>query len=198
MSRVEPLVWVDPPPEDDEADRRAAIRAWYDDFMKKIVSAVAGAKDGSVQSTAAQSSALEQGYNMVTAVRRSVARARPSRAVSLAYGVGGKLSKSLVKDVTNALQKIVNRATANAAEAASFGILAADVTAFTAQIAAIKAADQAQEQARAQAPQTTMQRNATMRRILFAVDRIAGAGMIQFANDATTRAEFEALIQKGK
>ncbi len=166
--------------------------------MGTIVSAAQGAKHDSAQSTAAQGSALEMGFNMVTAVRTSVARARPGRSVALAYGVGLKLNKNLVKDVTNALQKIVNRATAQPAEAAGYGILAADVTAFTAQIASIKTADQAQEQARAQAPQTTKQRNATMRRILYAVDRIAGAGMIQFANDATTRAEFEALIQKVK
>ncbi len=166
--------------------------------MGAIVPGTQGAKHDAAQSTAAQASALEVGHNMITAVRTSVARARPGRSVALAYGVGVRINPVLVKDVVNGLQKIVNRATANATEAASFGILPADVTAFTSQLAAIKLADQQQEQARAQAPQTTKQRNATMRRILFAVDRIAGAGMIQFANDATTRAEFEALIQKGK
>ncbi len=165
--------------------------------MGAVVPAVTGAQHGAIQSTAEQTSALEQGYNMITAVRMSVARARPSRNVALAYGVGTKVNKLLVKDVVGALQKIVNRATAQAAEAASFGVLAADVTAFTAQIATIKAMDQAQEQARAAAPQTTKQRNATLRRILYAVDRIAGAGMIQFANDATTRELFAALIHKG-
>jgi|SRR6185437_2009406 len=30
------IVWVDPLPEDDEADRRAAIRDWYDDFVKEL------------------------------------------------------------------------------------------------------------------------------------------------------------------
>jgi hypothetical protein len=165
--------------------------------MGVVVPAVQGATEDASQSTAAQASALEQGFNMVTAVRASVARDRPAKSVSLAYGVGLKMSKLLVKDVTNALQRIVNRATAQPAEAAGYGVTAADVAAYTGQIAAIKSADQVQEAARAAAPQSTMQRNATLRRILYAVDRIAGAGMIQFANDATEREPFEALIHKG-
>ena len=112
--------------------------------MGVVVPAVQGAKEDASTSTAAQASELEQGFNLVTAVRASVARDRPAKGVRLAYGVGLKMSKSLVKDVTNALQRIVNRATAQPAEAAGYGVTAADVTLFTAQIAAIKEADQAQ------------------------------------------------------
>jgi hypothetical protein len=163
-----------------------------------VVPAAKGAKDESVQATAHQLSALEQGHRMVTAVRTAVGRKRPGRSVSLGYGVGSKTSKLVVKDVKNALQKIVNRATRNPAEAATFGILPADVKAYTDQIAAIDSADQAQEQARAKAPQSTKERNATARRILDAVDHIVGAGVIAFANSPTERASFEALIKKTK
>ena len=45
-------------------------------------------------------------------------------------------------------------------------------------------------------PQTTSQRNATARRILAAVKKIAGAGMRAFPSDATTFAKFEALVTK--
>ncbi len=167
--------------------------------MGVVVPAVKGAKEDAVQPgpTAQQTSALEQGYNMVTAVRKSVTRDRPARSVSLAYGVGAKMSKLVVKDVTNALTKIVNRATTNAPEAASYGITTGDVAAFTAQIAAIKAADAAQEAARAAAPQSTQQRNATaaphpLRRSIAS----RAQGCIQFANSETERELFEALIQK--
>ena len=80
----------------------------------------------------------------------------------------------------------------------AFIVLAADVTRYTAQIAAIDAADQAQEKARASAPQTTKQRNTTARKILAAVDAIAGAGAIAFDTSPTERALFEALVKKVK
>src|SRR6185437_10898676 len=60
--------------------------------MGAVVPAAEGAQHGAIQSTAEQTSALEQGYNMLTAVRTSVARARPSRNVALAYGVGTKVN----------------------------------------------------------------------------------------------------------
>jgi hypothetical protein len=167
-------------------------------LLGAVVPAAKGAKEDSVQATAHQSSALEQGHRMVTAVRAAVGRTRPGRNVSLAYGVGTKTSKNVVKDVKNALQKIIDRASDNPEEAASFGILPADVKAYTDQIAAIDAADQAQEHARARAPLSTKVRNATARRILEAVDRIAGAGMIAFATSPTERASFEALIKRAR
>ena len=69
---------------------------------------------------------------------------------------------------------------------------------YQAQIAAVDASDQAQEKARAAAPLSTKARNIILRRILDAVDSIAGAGIIAFANSPTERASFEALIKKAK
>jgi hypothetical protein len=163
-----------------------------------VVPAAITAHDTSVAATATQNTALEAGYQMLSAVRLSVTRNSADPAVRKAYGVGAKTSKLVVKDVKNGLQLIVNRATANATEAAGLGILPADVTRYTAQIAAVDAADQAQEKARASAPATTKQRNTTARQILAAVDAIAGAGAIAFDTSPTERALFEALVKKAK
>lgn len=162
------------------------------------VPAAQTAQGTSIAATAAQNTALDTGYQMLSAVRLAVTRNSADPAVRKAYGVGTKTSKLLVKDVKNGLQLIVNRAAANATEAAGLGILAADVTRYKAQILAVDAADQAQEKARASAPQTTKQRNTTARQILAAVDAIAGAGAIAFDTSPTERALFEALVKKGK
>ncbi len=163
-----------------------------------VIPAVLGAKAGSKQSTVAQNDALATAYSYITAVRHSVARAQPAAAVKTGYGVGARTNKLIVKDVVNALQGIVTRATANAAEAQGFGVTTADVALFTAQIAAVKAADHSQETARANAPLSTQQRNIVLRRILSAVDAISGAGVIAFATDPTVRPSFEALVKKVK
>jgi len=164
--------------------------------LGESVPAVHGAKEESVTATREQASALEVGYQMVTAVRTNVARKKPGKNVTVAYGVGTKTSKLVVKDVKGALNRIIKRAQNKPQEAARLGILPADIASFTAQLAAIEEADQAQEDARAQAPQATKQRNATARRILGAVDNIAGAGIMAFATSATERALFEGLIKK--
>jgi hypothetical protein len=162
-----------------------------------VVPAAKTAHSGSKQATQAQGTALDTSYNSVSAVRTAVGRKRPPKDVAMAYAVGVPVNKRIVKDVKGAQQMIVARATANAAEAASFGILPSDVALFQAQIAALDAADQAQEKARATAPLSTKARNVVVRRILDAVDSIAGAGIIAFANSPTERAHFEALIKKG-
>jgi hypothetical protein len=152
--------------------------------------------DGQVQLTAAQATALQSGYKLVKGIRTTVKGAEPSKDVLVAYGIGTRTSPQLVKDVTSAIQKILNRVAAEPTEAAGFDIVQADVTALTAALAKITQADTAQEAGRAAAPQTTAQRNATGRRILAGVRKVAGAGMRTFPDDATLYASFEGLVSK--
>lgn len=166
-------------------------------LLGTVVPAARGAHEDAQQTTAAQGSALLAGHAFVTATRTAVARKKPSKDVAKAYGIGGRLNKNVVKDVKGALQRIVDRASANPVEAQGFGILPADVALMQKQIEAIEAADAAQEAARAKAPLSTKQRNVVARRILDAVDSIAGAGVLAFATSPTERAHFEALIRKG-
>ncbi len=160
------------------------------------VPAVMTTQGGKVQLTAAQAAALDTGYKLVKGIRTTVKSHTADKDVLLAYGIGSKTSKLLVKDVTAAIQTILARVQAQATEAASFNIVADDVTALQGALTAIQAADKAQEAGRAAAPQTTLQRNAMARRLLAGVKKIAGAGMRAFVSDATTYAKFEALVTK--
>jgi hypothetical protein len=160
------------------------------------VPAVINSKDGKVQLTAAQATALDTGYLLVKGVRTTVKGHHPEKDVLLAYGVGAKTNKVLVKDVTAAIQQILDRIAAQAAEATAFGLVDLDVKALTDALAAIQAADLAQEKGRAAAPLTTAQRNSTANAILAGVKQIAGAGMRSFTDDATVYASFEALVTK--
>lgn len=59
---------------------------------------------------------------------------------------------------------------------------------------AVQTANSSQEKRRASAPVTTKERNQAARRIRAAVARIAGAGLIEFAQ-SPKRADFEALLE---
>jgi len=168
------------------------------DTLGTVVPAAITTRHGAVQSTAAQNVALATGHTLVIAARAAVRGQSSAKDVLLAYGVGTVTSKLLVKDVKTALQKIIDRASAQPAEAASFGIIATDVTAMKAAIVAIDAADKAQELARATAPATTKERNETAHSVLSGIKMIAGAGMLAFVADPTTYAQFEVLITKKK
>ncbi len=151
---------------------------------------------GAIQLTAAQDAALTSGYNLIKGVRTAVKSGSPDKAVLVAWGVGKRVQKTLVKDVRAGLVTISDRISGAAAEAAGFGITTDDLTDVTAAIAAIDAADAAQETGRATAPTTTRARNATARRLLAGIKLIAGAGMRVFKDDATTFANFEALVSR--
>jgi hypothetical protein len=174
---------------------------FFADFGNDLVALTAAVptvittKDGTVQLTAAQAAALEEGYRLVKGIRETVKSYSPDKDVLLAYGVGTRTSKHLVKDVTAALNKILGRIQAQAAEAQAFGV-DQDVADINAALAAIKTADDSQEQGRAAAPQATKNRNAIARRLLAGIKRIAGIGMRAFTKDPTVYANFEALITK--
>jgi hypothetical protein len=160
------------------------------------VPAAMTARAGAVQLTASQTAALEIGHNIIRGIRTTVKGQSPGPDVQLAYWVGNTVNKTLVKSVRSALDTIGKRIAAQPAEAQSFGIAPEDATAITDAIAAIDAADKAQEQARAGAPQTTRDRNAVARRLLAGIKLISGAGMRTFASNPTLFANFAALTKK--
>jgi hypothetical protein len=168
--------------------------------LQKLGADVPGAeatREAARAATAIQDEALAQGYALVTAVRAAVLRNGAGKEVRKGYGVGAKTSAKVVKSVKAAISGIVERATAYPEEAASLGILPRDVEALQADLAAIIAADEKQDEQRAGAPQSTKERNRTANRVLEAVDRIVSAGVLEFAKDVEKRAEFEALVSGG-
>lgn len=143
--------------------------------------------------TADQDAALRAGYARIKAVRTAVKKARASKEVRQAYGVGVLVNRVVVRDVKAMLQQILDRAAKNPGEAAGLGILPKDVEAIAAAHQAITDADKVQEHKRATAPLSTQERNRTANRIIEAIGRIAGAGGLEFADDADELAKFQAL-----
>lgn len=155
------------------------------------------AKTVAKAATVTQAEALTKGYASVTALRTLIKSSKASADVRKAYGVGSKVNPEVVKDVTASLKVIIDRAEANPTEAREFGILQRDIDALKANHTTITAADTTQEKQRAAAPQSTKARNLALRQVIDATERIAGAGIAEFAQDKATRAEFEALIGAG-
>jgi len=143
--------------------------------------------------TATQATALRIGYARVKAVRSAVRKAHASKEVQQAYGVGQVVNPDVVRDVKSVLQLILDRATENPDEAASFGIVKKDLEAITAAHQAISDADKTQDHKQATAPLSTQERNRIANRILGTVARIAGAGGLEFAADPDVLAAFTAL-----
>jgi hypothetical protein len=164
--------------------------------LTAAVPTVIKTKDGKIQLTAAQTVALEEGYKLVKGIRTTVKSHTSDKDVLLAYGIGAKVSKLLVKEVTAAIQKVIDRVAGDAVEAASFDIVQADVDALKAALKAIQDADKEQEEGRAKAPLVTKDRNAIAHRLLDGIKKIAGTGMRTFPKDPTVYASFEALVSK--
>jgi hypothetical protein len=164
--------------------------------LSTAVPTVIQTKDGTVQLTAAQRKALAAGHKLAKGLRTTIKGFAPDKETRLAYGIGTKVNKLIVKEVTASLQKIADRMKAQPAEATAFGLVDDDANDIQAALQAIKDAGKAQGQSRAAAPQATRDRNAIARRLLAGVKKIAGIGMRAFANDPTTYANFEALVNK--
>jgi hypothetical protein len=147
--------------------------------------------------TATQAQALASAYGFVTAIRTAVKRAELPAATRKAFGVGAKVNPRAVKHVVASGQQILAAAAKDAEATRAAGILAADLEALRLALESVQAADRTQEEKRAAAPTTTAERNRAARRVLAAVDRIAAAGILQFATDAVVRARFEALLGTG-
>src|SRR5580698_387009 len=79
------------------------------------VPTVIATHDGAVQLTAAQAGALEEGYNLVRGIKATVKSFSVDKDVLLAYGVGTRVNKLVVKEVVAAIQKIQARITAQPA-----------------------------------------------------------------------------------
>lgn len=164
------------------------------DTLGVVVPGATQARNEAVAATAAQNALVRQGYAQVRAIRQVVRKAGAPADVQRAYGVGRVTSPRRVRDVSAALQQIVDRAAAAPQEAAGFGLVAADVTTLRAFIAQLTTADAVQEKKRAGAPLSTKQRNVIGNRIVQTAAMIAGTGMRAFVSTPPVYASFEALM----
>jgi hypothetical protein len=159
-----------------------------------VVPGAVQARHESRVATTTQNTVLKQGYERVRAIRQTVRKAGAKKDVQRAYGVGQATSPNMVRHVQAALQQIVDRATGAPDEAAGFGLTATAVAELNTFVSALTDADMTQEKKRAHAPLSTKQRNVTANRILQTTVLIAGAGMLAFADNPLTLANFKALM----
>jgi hypothetical protein len=156
--------------------------------------AAAAAGGAGAAVTPTLSDALAKALKLLSAAHEAVKRGKPKAGVRKAWGVteGGKGDD--VKRVEAAMEKVVERATAEPGEALGFGILAGDVAVMQGALADLKAA----EATHAAGGLTRKEKSAAEGRVRTAIERIAGAGVMAFALDGTgVRASFEALVAKG-
>jgi hypothetical protein len=158
-----------------------------------VVPAAAQARAQVKVATQMRGAAVGRAIDCVGAVRRAVRDAGAPPEVRRAYGVGMSLDKRRPNAIKTAVGLIVDRLDEHPEDAAAFGIVQSDIDTVKALHAGVEAASTAQAQKRASAPQTTKERNRTANRILAAVRRIRGAGVLAFAQNQAVRGEFAAL-----
>lgn len=177
--------------------RLPGVTATLKDDVESLLTIVPEAKatrQEAMAATATQNAILRQAYSHVQTIRTTVRKSGAPSEVLDAYGVGKTTYAKKVSDVSAALQQIVSRATSAPAEAEAFGVVAADVAAMKALIAALATAEMEQEVKRASAPMSTKARNATANRVLQTAVVIAGAGMRAFPVDSADYASFKELM----
>jgi hypothetical protein len=137
--------------------------------------------------------AAAQVVTLVSAVHDALQGARATPDVRKAYGVSGKTPTKEASALFKDGGKIVAAAQADPAEALSYGILPADVTALSQALGQLTAAETAAKGGAAAAGTTGKERRAAETAMHEAVARIAGAGVLAFATNAAVRAQFAAL-----
>ena len=120
-----------------------------------------------------------------------MAKVKP--AIRKAYGVSKASPAKEPMAVLEAAKKIIDEAYSNPAQALSVGIVPADVTAIQQALADLTAAVTAAHAHGGKTTPTAKDRGVAAKRMHEATGRIAGAGVLAFAQNATVRAEFAAL-----
>jgi len=161
--------------------------------MGVVVPGAAQAHASARLATEERDAAVVRTIACVGAMRQAVRDADAPAEVQHAYGVGKTLDKRRLTVLRGVVGLIFDRLGAHPEDIAAFGFVQADIDALTARKADVEVASTAQQQKRAGAPSTTKERNRTANRILAAVKRIRGAGVLAFATDPVVRDEFAAL-----
>ena len=130
---------------------------------------------------------------LITAIHQAVRGSKASPAVRKLYGASGKAAK-VPKAVAKEGQKIVNQAKIDPSQALSLGILPSDVVDLGEALQALLTAEIAAGSRGGAAGTTAKQRRAATVSMNDAVARIAGAGVLAFATNASVRAQFESLM----
>ena len=142
--------------------------------------------------TITQNDAIQQGFELVGAIRAAVRTGAPkNKALWKAFGVGATLSPT-VRSVSSALATVLAASNQFPSETAAAGLLAADVQRAQSYAAAIANADSVQEASKLTSKQATAQRNAAVARLSANLAHLASVARV--ALPAETAQRFSALL----
>jgi hypothetical protein len=144
------------------------------------------------------SETLAIAVNLVSALHDALRGAKATPGQRKAYGLGGKAPSKDANSVITTGHLLVKHATADATAALALGILPSDVEALAQAMSNLEAAKAAASAHAAASGVTAKEKHAAEARMHDAVGRIAGAGVLAFAQNAAVRAEFAALLPKKK
>lgn len=142
--------------------------------------------------------ALTAAANLVSAIHDALRAGKAKPTIRKAYGVSKSPPQKEPKALLDAAEKIIAQASGSPDEALSLGILPADVKALQKAVADLEAAVTVAQAHGGKTTPTAKDKHAAALRMNAATGRIAAAGLLAFAQDATTRAEFAALAPPKK
>lgn len=139
--------------------------------------------------------ALATAVNLLTAIHGAAEGSGLKPAERKAFGIARKEPSKEPKAVLAALGAIAAAAQANPTDAYRIGIMPDDIAAIQKAVADLQAAAAAASTPGSKGP-TAKEKKEAEARVRAAVGKIMGAGLLAFAQDGATRAEFEALKPK--
>jgi hypothetical protein len=146
---------------------------------------------GAQVSPSSHDSALEKVHARCVAFRHAVAKSDLPKSVRKGWGLGKRRDAHVVADVLFEADVILARADFAPHEAREAGILASDLDALRTDREAAARAEETHEPAPAE-PKTRSRDDAAWR-VIRAANRIAAAGVLEYATSRAERAPFDAL-----
>lgn len=144
--------------------------------------------------TGTRAQAIDQSVLWCSTTREALKRAQSPADVKKAAGVGTAFSRTRSDGVVASVRAVLDAYDRFPDAFRAAGVLPVDMEAGKQLANALTDAEMAQETAKVRKTQTTAMRNALRKRIEAAVDRIRGAGLLQYRTHAPTATRFAALV----
>jgi hypothetical protein len=175
----------------------AGLLAGLEEDLGSLTERRAAAKQARSRSklaTVTQNQLLTEIVDIISAVQGAARRRNDLKAAQKrGYGVGVDYSRRSVASVSAVGATILDRAAKDPDEARDLGLFDDQVAALRDLLSKLNVQDKAQQKLIAEKPLTTAARNRATWRVYAAIQRVAGAGVIAFAQNASLRAPFDAL-----
>lgn len=144
-------------------------------------------------STQSQDKAIRNLNDTIVSIRNVVRNNNASKEITVAYGVGDRISHSVVS-VTAAANIIIDAHLKYGAWSKEAGIIEADITEVKALIKAVNDVEKVQDDSMFVRKAKTMDKNTLQREVEDEVSRLSAIGAHHFSKNPTVRMQFEDLI----